>query len=203
MRQNYMLYSHEQLYIHICIHMQNRNDYTIKTSEHSSLEKCTSNFIWKGSKGLRKVLPWEGVGDRTELQHIDPHSYGHNSVSFPFSWAAQQASLGHGPHSSISPTDLISDCSIRGPEGPLCWMLFFSYRILSPTDWTSCAPSYIIVRRPPCGRHKKHSFNPSTVKFIFWYSSSGYTCYLHRCISYFDCPTGSEVNIQHIQVVSK
>ena len=32
---------------------------------------------------------WEGVGDRTELQHIDPHSYGQNSVSFPFYWAAQ------------------------------------------------------------------------------------------------------------------
>ena len=32
---------------------------------------------------------WEGVGDWTELQHIDPHSIGHNSVSFPFSWAAQ------------------------------------------------------------------------------------------------------------------
>ena len=29
---------------------------------------------------------WEGVG---ELQHIGPHSYGHNRVPFPFSWAAQ------------------------------------------------------------------------------------------------------------------
>ena len=26
---------------------------------------------------------WEGVGDWTELQHIDPHSYGHNSVFSP------------------------------------------------------------------------------------------------------------------------
>ena len=32
---------------------------------------------------------WEGVGDRTELQHINPHSIGHYRVSFPFSWAAQ------------------------------------------------------------------------------------------------------------------
>ena len=32
---------------------------------------------------------WEGVGDWTELQHIDPHSIGHNRISFPFSWAAQ------------------------------------------------------------------------------------------------------------------
>ena len=49
--------------------------------EQQSLEKYTSHFIWKG-------WVWEGVGDRTELQYIDPHSYGHNSVSFPFSWAA-------------------------------------------------------------------------------------------------------------------
>ena len=41
-----------------------------------------------------------------------PHSNVHDSVSFPFSWAAQPgawgpASLGHSPHSSIfSPTDL-------------------------------------------------------------------------------------------------
>ena len=98
------------------------------------------------------------------------------SVSFPFSWVAQ-------------------------PEawGPTLLGAGFLYRILSPTDWTSCAPSYIIVQRPPssCGRHKSHSFNPSTVKVIFWYSSTGCTCYLHRCISYFDSPAGSEVNIQH------
>ena len=54
----------------------------------------------------------------------DPHSYGHNSVSFPFSWVAQPgpggpASLGHGLHSNV----------------------------FSPTDWTSCAPSYIIIWR--------------------------------------------------------
>ena len=44
-----------------------------------------------------------------------------------------------------------------------------------------------------------HSFNPSTVKvMISWYSSTGCTCYLHRCISYFDSLPGSEVNIQHL-----
>ena len=82
----------------------------IKTSGHSSLEKYTSHFIRKGSKGLRRVLlcvRW--VGDWTEPQHIDPHSYGHNSVSFPFSWAAQPGAWGPSfcSHSSIfSPTDL-------------------------------------------------------------------------------------------------
>ena len=93
-----MLYCHEQLYIYIC--MQKHND-AIKTSGHRSLEKYTSHFIWKGSKELLKVLLCERwVGDWTELQHIDPHSYGHNSVSFPFSWAAQPGAWG----SSLSGT---------------------------------------------------------------------------------------------------
>ena len=97
---------------------------------------------------------WEGVGDRTELQHIDPHSYGYNSVSFSFSCAAQPgacgpASLGHSPYSSIfSSTDLNSNCSIGGLRAPSagCW---FSLPHLN-SNWTrtSCAPSYIIVLRP-------------------------------------------------------
>ena len=42
-----------------------------------------------------------------------------------------------------------------------------------------------------------HSFNLSTVKVIIsWYSPTGCTCYLHRCISYFDSLAGSEVNMQ-------
>ena len=82
----------------------------------------------------------------------------------------------------------------RGPGGPLCWMLVFStasYLQLVELP----VHSYIIIRRPPfsCGRHKSHSFNPSTVEVIFWYSSTGFTCYLHRSISYFNSP----VNIQH------
>ena len=78
-----------------------------------------------------------------------------------------------------------------GPEGPASLGAGSLYRILSPTDCTSCAPSYIIVRHPPsCGRHKSHSFNPSTVKVISWYSSTGCTCYLHWFISYFDSLAG-------------
>ena len=38
-------------------------------------------LFWKGHYG--------GVGDWTELQHIDLYSYSHNSVSFPLSCAAQ------------------------------------------------------------------------------------------------------------------
>ena len=104
---------------------------------------------------------WEGVGDRTELQHIDPHSIGHNCVFFPFSWVAQP-----------------------GAWGPTLLGAGFLYRILSPTGLVSkltdflSSPSYIIVQRPPsCGRHKLHSFNPSMVKVIISWLT-GCTCYL-------------------------
>ena len=60
---------------------------TIKTSGHSSFRKIYLSLYWKG-------CVWEGVGDWTEQQHIDPHSSGHNRVSFPFSWAAQPGAWG-------------------------------------------------------------------------------------------------------------
>ena len=86
-----VLYNHEQLYIRIC--MQKHND-AIKTSGHSSLEKYTSQFIWKFERVTKGLLCERWGGDWTELQHIDPHSSGYNSISFPFSWAAQPGSGG-------------------------------------------------------------------------------------------------------------
>ena len=90
---------------------------------------------------------WEGVRDRTELQHIDPHSYGHNRFSFPFSWAAQP-----------------------GAWGPTLLGAGFLSRILSPTGLVSnlidflFSPSYIIVQCPPsCGCHNRtHSIHPQS-----------------------------------------
>ena len=79
------------LYTHIHLHATESKRRHNKDERHSSLEKYTSHFIWK-------CCVWEGVGDRTELQHIDPHSYGHNSVSFPFSWAAQPGAWFSLPH---------------------------------------------------------------------------------------------------------
>ena len=108
----------------------------------------------------------------------------------------QPASLGAGfLYRILSPTRLIpnsSDHQTLNRGLPQLGAGFF-YCILSPTDWISCALSYIIVQRlrSSCRRHKLHSFNPSTVKIIFCYSPTGCTCYLHRCISYFDSPAGS------------
>ena len=93
-----------------------------KDEWHSSLEKYTYHFIWKG-------WVWEGVGDRTELQHIDPHPPTLLAITAFLSrspgllnWEpGGPASLGHVPQSGIfSPTLRISNCNcLIGAWGPL------------------------------------------------------------------------------------
>ena len=89
----------------------------------------------------------------------------------------------------------------RGPEGPLCWVLAFSTAsCLQLIDFLSSPGLYnnLTSTLLPVSVTISHSFNLSTVKVIIsWYSSTGCTYYLHRCISYFDSPAGSEVSIQH------
>ena len=84
----------------------------------TSLKKYTSHFICN-------VCEWEGVGDRTELQYIDPHSYGRQRCVF---LVLQGCSTG-GPGAQLSAgwwlslLHLISNFSgpqlIRGSKGPL------------------------------------------------------------------------------------
>ena len=92
------------------------------------LEKYTSHFIWKG-------CVWEGVGEGTELQHIDPHFYAHKRFF----------------------SVLFLGCSTGGP---LCWVLAFStaschQRVWSP-NWLNflCTQLYNSSRPPSsCRRH--------------------------------------------------
>ena len=122
---------------------------------------------------------WEGVGDRTELQHIDPNSIGHNRVSFPFSWAAQLGTWGpslSGTCSSIQ--HLLTNWSDlqtlnRGSRGPFCRLLASSTTSLLPIGLVSkltdirSSLSYIIIQRPFfLWASQLHSFNPSTAKVI-------------------------------------
>ena len=177
-----MFYSREQLYIHIC--MQNHKN---KDERHSSLEKYTSHFIWKG-------CVWEGVGDWTELQHIVPHSYGHNSISLPLSWAAQPGTWGlilSGTCSSFQ--YLLFNCSIGGPEGPG----FFS-RILSPTGSNFlCIELYYcftLTQSLPITGQRNMQLPPS-LEWHVWSSSSGNNCHaVHRSpssgASVCDCTMG-------------
>ena len=77
-----MLYSHiiiMLIYTYMLNGSQRHND---KGRAKTSLEKYISHFICNVWKGLLKVCVWERVGDRTELQYIDPHSYGHQRCVF-------------------------------------------------------------------------------------------------------------------------
>ena len=178
------MYSHDHYtYTYTCRNIFN----TIRTSEDSSLEKYTSHFIWKGPKGLLKILLCERwVGDWTELQHIDPQSYGHNSVSFPFSWATQPGAWGSSLSAIWSSFQhLLSNCncSIRGLRAPSAGCWFSLPHLISNS---LCIELYYCFAPT--------QFSLSTAKVIPLTPSTGCTSYLHRCISYFDSSPG--VNMQ-------
>ena len=132
--------------------MQNHNDDTIKTSD-TVLRKIYLTLYWKG-------CVWEGVEDGTELQRIDPHSYGHQRF-FLVLLGCSTGGLGAQPlwdmflNPASSPQFVWSPTAQSGAWGIPLLGPGFLYHILFPTDWISCAPSYIIVQRPPssCGRH--------------------------------------------------
>ena len=150
-----------------------------KNERHSSLEKYTSHFIWK-------VVCERELETEQNCNILTPTLMAISVVSFLFSRVAQPEArrpsslLGAGfLYRILSPTGLVSKTG-----------LVSNWSGLQLTDFLS-SPSYIIVQRTPSwGRHKLHSFNPSTVKVIISWST-GCICYLQRCISYFDRPAGS------------
>ena len=114
-------------------HMQYHNDTTIKMQEDFFIKICTSHFIVRVRKGLLRVLLWEGVVDRTELQYIDPHSYGRQPCVFlvllnrrpigPLCWVMD--------FFTASYQQLLWTPTHRGPRGPLSSWRGFPYHILS------------------------------------------------------------------------
>ena len=114
----------------------------------------------KGSKRLFKVLWWEGFGDRTELQHFEPDSYGRQRcVSLVL-----RGSITGGPeaHSAgflyhILWATSLDPNSSGDPRAPSAWC-GFPYHISSITPSPTVTPtltvwllswlSYIIVQRP-------------------------------------------------------
>ena len=137
-----------------------------------------------------------------------PHSNGHNCVSFPFSWAAQPGAWGPSlPGTCFSFQHLLSNCncSIGGLRSPSAWSWFSLPHLIS--NWLNfLCTELLIIWRPLfflCASQFRTQCNPSTVKVISWYSSTGCTGYLHRCISYFDSLAGvtnlSQINFEDPQ----
>ena len=92
------------------------------------------------------------------------------TISFPFSWAAQ----------SWFPLLKLEH-----------WVQNSDLQLI----WTSRQQGYIIVLCPL--NSTRWQLRPSPDLLI---SSTGCTCYLHRCISSFDSLAGSEVNMQHLSL---
>ena len=167
-----LLYSHEQLYIHI--YTQKHND-AITTSGHSSFDKYTSHFIRNGWKGLRKVMCDRWVVDwtKTETYWPPPSSSGHSSASFSFFWAAQPGTLGGlasllraGSHRSIWNTD---------------------FKLWTPTAWLPVSAGYIIVLRPLNSTRRQSRLSPDLFDRM-------HMLFTQVHIS-FDSLAGSEVNM--------
>ena len=167
--------------------MQKHND-AMKTSGHRSFRKNIPLTLFER---VRKGCVWEGVGDRTELQILTPTLMAITAFLSRFPGLLNRgpggpASLGHGPHSSIfSPTPTAQSGVLRAP---LCSVLVLSTAsylqlhdfLFSPGLHNCLTPTLFLL-----ASQFRTQFNPSTVKVISWYSSTGCTCYLHRCISYF------------------
>ena len=142
--------------------MQNHNDDTIKTSD-TDLEK---NIPLTKLKGLCVRGSWRPNRTATYWP--------------PLLWPQQRF------------LPVFMGCSIGGLRADSAGCGVSLPHLISNSLNFQCTELYNSSRPPSsCGRHKSHSFNPSTVKVIFWYSSTGCTCYLHGCISYFDSTTGS------------
>ena len=183
-------------------HMQYHNDTTIKTQEDFFKQICTSHFICN-------VSVWEGVGDRTELQYIDPHSYGRQRCVF---LVLQGCSTG-GPGAQLSAgwwlslLHLISNFS--GPQlnwGPWASSAWcgFPYHILSVTSlqlirgskgpfglvWPSLP--HLVYNSNCLASVLTELYNSSTptqsptrsLEWHVWSSSSGNNCHaVHRSLS--------------------
>ena len=140
---------------------------TIKTSGHSSLEKYTSHFIWKGC--VR-----EG------------------------SWRLNRMATYWPPPTLLTITAFHSRSSGLlnwGPGVPASAGTWFSFQYLL-SNWSDFLshPGYIIIWHPPasCECHNSHSIQPIDSQGYPLISLTGCTCYLHRCISYFDSSAGGQ-----------
>ena len=116
---NKYAYIHNVYYTYICrLHI----GAIIKTND-TVLRKIYLSLYLKGS------CVREGVGDQTELQHIDPHSYGHQHCVFLVLLMLNQ----------------------RPGGSAFCWLSLPHLVTNSPdlqlTDFLS-SPSYIIVQSP-------------------------------------------------------
>ena len=152
-----MLYSHNH-YTYTCRNKINNND------ERTHFRKIyLSHFI---RKGCERVMCERCVGDRTDCNILTPSSSVFSSNSFSFCWGAQPRVL-------------------RAQPSAVSW---FSLP-RTATNWLTkpvCGSGLYNCLTPICflwALHL-HPIQPVHSQGYTLISSTGCTCYLHRCISY-------------------
>ena len=105
-------------------HIQYHYDIIIKTREDFFRKNIYLSIYLQGSKGLCGVLLWEAVGERTELQYFEPHSYGRQLE------AQRPTLLGDSFLYCILSTTFSNFNSSGAPRVPSAWC-GLTYHILS------------------------------------------------------------------------
>ena len=141
---------------------------TIKMSGHSFFRKI---YLSLYLKGFERYYLWEVSWrlNRTAT-YWPPNSSGYSSISFPFSWAAQ-----------------------LGAWGPnLCWDMVLIPASSLQLIWTSCRTGLYNNLMPTYFLRASHlySIQPVDSQGYPLISSTGCTCYLHRCISHLTARLG-------------
>ena len=150
----------------------------IMTSEGSFKNKYLSIYL-QGSKGLCGFLLWEGVGDRIELQHSDPHSYGRQRCVF----LVLQGSSTGGPVAQLSAgwwlslLHLITNFS--GPQ--LISLVWLSLPHLIHNSVSNCLTS-VLTELYNCST--PNQLPTRSLEWHVWSSSSGNNCHaIHMSLS--------------------
>ena len=158
--QVHLLYNHEQLYIHICMQKNIQHN---KDKQTQFFRKIYLSLYWKD-------CVWEVSWRLNRTATYWP----------PLFWLSQ-------PFFPI-----LLGCSTRGLGSSLCWDIVLIPASSLQLIWTSCRRGYIIIWHPPtsCEHHNSHSIQPLNNQGSPLISSTGCTCYLHRCISSFDSLAG-------------
>ena len=143
------IYMYIYIYIYICciVTIMNMHIYTYTCRIH----------IDAMNRQVKTSCVWKGVGDRTELQYIDPHSYGHQRLFLAF-----------------------QGCSTGGPGAQLSAECCSLYRILSLTSLIS-KPHWLPVFTELYNGSIAHSIS---LEWHVWSLSSGNNCHaVHRSLS--------------------
>ena len=122
-------------------------------------------------------MGWEGVGDWTELQYIDSHSYGHQRCVFLVLLGYSTGGLGAQPlWDMFSFQHLVVNSSglqlSGGPEHPFCLVVAFSttsslQSTWSPTHWL---PVFTEL-------YNSSIFHSISLEWHVWSSSSRNNCH--------------------------